>query len=78
MPHGTRELSVDRRRCYLHHGSEELVVTDPAARDAKTVRRIVRGLLDSGSPYVLEFIGDQCVIQSPTLDGRAGDEASSA
>jgi hypothetical protein len=43
-----REPGSHGRPCYLHHGQEEVLITYPAALDADTARRIVRGVLDSG------------------------------
>src|SRR5712691_8445743 len=43
-----RDRRRDGRRCYLHHGLEDVLISDPATLDAGTARRIVRGVLDSG------------------------------
>jgi hypothetical protein len=48
MPHDTPTSGAARRQCSLHHGPEEVLITNPAALDAVTPCRIVRGVPDTG------------------------------
>jgi hypothetical protein len=51
----------------------------PTPRKVRILSRLwVGSHLDEGRPYVLVFIGDQCVIHAPTLDARDVGEVSSA